>query len=560
MPVVGQDDKFFLTDTGGRISKGALSSSKRKEYEDLLSSPTSAPIAEPVMTIPNRANFENAIGNVRGFLRDITNRPEDAVQATAPQVMPASVAPGTVASAPVMPPVTGPFAAAIGKDFIPQFDISSPAALAGQQQLASTTPLLPASSTSAAPAQPDLYAQGSGALDEFNAGRMLSVAGARKQANAIMQANQDTEKESLRLQEEQAKINTIIQERQEQRDRSIGEAQKNITDTLTELQQKKIDPDRFFEGSTGKRIMAGIAIAFGEIGRALTGSQTNNALKIINDAIDRDVLSQKEDIATAKEGLSLKRQAMLDLRQRFGDEEQSLLARKAINLEMAQQKIADIGRRKNTAEALAQVDIINGDLQMKLADTMSKLFELKAAKDSSGRSAVNTAEDDLRKQREGSEEYKKTILRRDAVATMEAAAKQNTGAGDIALVFSYMKSLDPGSTVMRGEQADAQNAAGVPDIIRQKYNQALEGTRLGEKQRNEFLSASKSILNASEKQLSRRDDAIRKIIDKRGLNPEMIIINPSPQALTDQFTSFVPQDNTPQKPQTQTANRVMPGR
>lgn len=533
--VINADDKFFYT-SRGKIARNGLSEEMDKQLMSQLPPPSATP-PPPLMTVP---------------------------PAPAPQMTPAPIAP-----APVAPAMTSanPFAAAMSKDFVPQFDITSPAALAGpQQQLASTTPLLPAPSTFAAPStpaaptEPDLYAQGSGALDEYRAGQQLSVAGAKKQANAIMQANNEINKESIKLQKEQAKINTQIQEMQEQRDRSIGAAQKNITDTLAELQQKKIDPDRFFEGSTGKRIMAGIAIAFGEIGRALTGSQTNNALKIINDAIDRDVLSQKEDIATAKEGLSLKRQAMLDLRQRFGDEEQSLLARKAIALEMAQQKIADIGRRKNTAEALAQVDIINGDLRMKFADTMSKLFELKAAKDASGRSAVNTAEDDLRKQRESSEEYKKTIMRRDAVATMEAASKQDTGAGDIALVFSYMKSLDPGSTVMRGEQADAQNAAGVPDRIRQKYNQALEGTRLGEKQRNEFLNASKAILSASEKQLARRDEAIRKIIDKRGLNPEMVIINPSPQALTEQFTSFVPQDNTPQKPQTQTANRVMPGR
>lgn len=529
--VINADDKFFYT-SRGKIARNGLSEEMDKQLMSQLPPPSATP-PPPLMAVP---------------------------PAPAPQMTPAPVASAPVA--PVMTPAN-PFAAAMSKDFVPQFDITSPAALAGpQQQLASTAPLLPAPTTPAAPKEPDLYAQGSGALDEFNAGRMLSVAGAKKQANAIMQANNEINKESIKLQEEQAKINTQIQERQEQRDRSIGEAQKNITDTLAELQQKKIDPDRFFEGSTGKRIMAGIAIAFGEIGRALTGSQTNNALKIINDAIDRDVLSQKEDIATAKEGLSLKRQAMLDLRQRFGDEEQSLLARKAIALEMAQQKIADIGRRKNTAEALAQVDIINGDLKMKLADTMSKIFELKAAKDASGKSAINTAEDDLRKQRESSEEYKKTILRRDAVATMQAAAGQKSGPGDIAIIFSYMKSLDPTSTVGNGERASAENASNVPEKIRIQYNKALEsgGPSLLPEQREKFLNASKAILSASEKQLARRDEAIKKIIDKRGLNPEMVIINPSPQALTEQFTSFVPQDNTPQKPQTQTANRVMPGR
>jgi len=50
------------------------------------------------------------------------------------------------------------------------------------------------------------------------------------------------------------------------------------------------------------------------------------------------------------------------------------------------------------------------------------------------------------------------------------AQGDNTAMGDIGLIFSYMKALDPGSVVREGEQASAQNAAGVPEQIRNAYN------------------------------------------------------------------------------------------
>jgi len=38
--------------------------------------------------------------------------------------------------------------------------------------------------------------------------------------------------------------------------------------------------------------------------------------------------------------------------------------------------------------------------------------------------------------------------------------------------------LDPGSVVRESEFATAQNAAGVPDQVRNMYNKVLSGTRL----------------------------------------------------------------------------------
>ena len=45
-----------------------------------------------------------------------------------------------------------------------------------------------------------------------------------------------------------------------------------------------------------------------------------------------------------------------------------------------------------------------------------------------------------------------------------------TAASDIALIFNFMKMLDPGSVVREGEFATAQNAAGVPERVVNQYN------------------------------------------------------------------------------------------
>lgn len=72
-------------------------------------------------------------------------------------------------------------------------------------------------------------------------------------------------------------------------------------------------------------------------------------------------------------------------------------------------------------------------------------------------------------------------------------------AGDLALVFSFMKMLDPGSVVREGEQALARNAAGVPERIRTTYNNVLDGQSLSAEQRRNFKAEAGKVFVASRK-------------------------------------------------------------
>jgi len=71
-------------------------------------------------------------------------------------------------------------------------------------------------------------------------------------------------------------------------------------------------------------------------------------------------------------------------------------------------------------------------------------------------------EQDLRKEYQGNPVYKNYTAVRGSFERIQSGAARNTGAGDLGIIYGYMKMLDPGSVVREGEFATAENASGVP--------------------------------------------------------------------------------------------------
>ena len=94
----------------------------------------------------------------------------------------------------------------------------------------------------------------------------------------------------------------------------------------------------------------------------------------------------------------------------------------------------------------------------------------------------------LRKEFNGLPEVKAYKEASIAYQKLEQAAQDASAAGDIALIFNFMKTLDPGSTVREGEFATASNAGGVDSTILNAYNKAVDGTRLTPEQRTSFVA------------------------------------------------------------------------
>lgn len=117
------------------------------------------------------------------------------------------------------------------------------------------------------------------------------------------------------------------------------------------------------------------------------------------------------------------------------------------------------------------------------------------------------------------------IKLRDAIGKVEQNFKFPSAAGDLSMIFNFMKILDPGSVVRESEFATAQNAAGVPERIRAQYNRVINGERLSKVTRKDFFDTANRLFKSQEdkqKQLERSFTAIAKA---QGIDPKKVIID-----------------------------------
>jgi hypothetical protein len=97
-------------------------------------------------------------------------------------------------------------------------------------------------------------------------------------------------------------------------------------------------------------------------------------------------------------------------------------------------------------------------------------------------------------------------------------------ASDMALIFGFMKLLDPNSTVREGEYATAQNATGIPGRVANAYNKAIDGVILNIDQRNDFLGQSKKQYEARLGEYSELKTTYTKLAKRKGFDPENVVL------------------------------------
>ena len=112
------------------------------------------------------------------------------------------------------------------------------------------------------------------------------------------------------------------------------------------------------------------------------------------------------------------------------------------------------------------------------------------------------------------------------------AGLTGTGAGDLSLIFQYMRILDPGSTVREGEFATAQNAGGVDDKIRSLYNQIVEGARLSASQRIDFYERAKDLYKAEKEGYDLNVGTFNDLAEKSKVNKELVTYDRANAAAT----------------------------
>ncbi len=114
---------------------------------------------------------------------------------------------------------------------------------------------------------------------------------------------------------------------------------------------------------------------------------------------------------------------------------------------------------------------------------------------------------------------------RDAYTRIQQSAANPSPAGDLALIFNYMKMLDPGSVVREGEFATAQNAAGIPERVRNMWNRALSGERLGDDQRKDFVGQAGGLFERQQRQYAAVQSQYEGLAKRKGIDPANVIFD-----------------------------------
>jgi hypothetical protein len=113
----------------------------------------------------------------------------------------------------------------------------------------------------------------------------------------------------------------------------------------------------------------------------------------------------------------------------------------------------------------------------------------------------------------------------DSVGKLRTAQKLDSGQGDIAMVYAYMKMLDPTSVVREGEYATAEQTSGVPERIVNMYNKALSGTRLTPSMRGQFVSAGEALAAEKTERFGALKSQYEGIVRKSGADPTRIMLD-----------------------------------
>jgi hypothetical protein len=120
-------------------------------------------------------------------------------------------------------------------------------------------------------------------------------------------------------------------------------------------------------------------------------------------------------------------------------------------------------------------------------------------------------------------------LTRDFRTVQDAHSKiksvANTGAGDMSLLYSYVKLLDPGSVVRESEFATAAASGSFGERIQGLAQRVISGQRLPPDLRTDFIREADGIYTSQKEGADRLEKQYRDIAKRGNLNPENVIVN-----------------------------------
>lgn len=106
-----------------------------------------------------------------------------------------------------------------------------------------------------------------------------------------------------------------------------------------------------------------------------------------------------------------------------------------------------------------------------------------------------------------------------------ASAQDPSPAGDMALIFNYMKMLDPGSVVRESEFATAARTGDYGDRIQALVQRVTSGNRLSDGQRKDFVTRSDKLFRQALKQHQKTTSEYTRLAERFNMDPEDVIVD-----------------------------------
>ena len=201
----------------------------------------------------------------------------------------------------------------------------------------------------AAPQLPSEYAQG----------YQTMIDASKMQAQASAEAAQ----EQARIYEQQVKEMQLAEIARQKQEQAV---QRDLDTIRNDIATQKIDPSRVWSNmSTGNRVMAGIAIFLGGVAGGMQGRE-NSALKFIDDAIDKDIDSQKAELG--------KKQNLLAINlQKYRNIQDAAAATKAQLMAVTQAQVNQAAAKAGSKQALAAAQMFQGQTELEMGKLRAQL-------------------------------------------------------------------------------------------------------------------------------------------------------------------------------------------
>ena len=295
----------------------------------------------------------------------------------------------------------------------------------------------------------------------------------------------------------------------------IGEAKKKVSgfEAFLKSAKKVVDPgSKHFQMLEELQTQVATAPLAQAAGIAAEGQK---ALQFLGDQMDRDLA--KESVFFDRD---YKNRALNQSADEFNKTFNRLSENDRLDYFQFRENKDEESRRWEADQKLKErattVDEMRGDAYFKSVDAQTRAMEAPPLPDYKDLDA-------MRKEFNALKEVKDYKEVKTAYDKIKAAAQSATPAGDISLVFAYMKIVDPGSTVREGEFATAADAGSLPTKIVNIYNKILEGTRLSPEQRNDFLMRADELAKAQLEQAHLTANYYRGIADERGWDKTKVV-------------------------------------